>query len=88
MKSQAKNCSFKCASDECTVTDMSIRDQIIIGVRDEDFRRNALKKQWDLESLEGHGRRAEAASTRAATLEEYRQPRLERVKYGKNSKKN
>ena len=57
-------------------------------MRDEDFRKNALKEQWDLKTLEGHGRRAEAASTGAATLVEYRQLRLERVKCRKYSKKN
>ena len=84
VKSQAKNYSFKCASDECAVPDTLIRDQIIIGVRDEDFRKNALKDQWGLKHLKV----TEAASTGAATLEEYRQSRLKRVKYGRYSKKN
>ena len=51
VKSQAKNCSFKCASDECTVPDTLIRDQIIIGVRDEDFRKNALTNSGILKHL-------------------------------------
>ena len=74
VKSQAKNCSFKCANDECTVSNTLIKDQIIIGVKDEEFRKNALKEQWDLKTFEGHGGRAEAASTRAATLGECGQP--------------
>ena len=44
VKSQAKKCSFKCASDECTVPDTLIRDQLIIGARDEEFRKNALEE--------------------------------------------
>ena len=37
--------AFKCASDNCTVPDTLVRDQIIIRVRDDDLRKNALKEQ-------------------------------------------
>ena len=50
---------------------MLIRDQTIIGVRDEDSWKNALKEQWDLKTLEDHSQRAEAASTGAATQVAY-----------------
>ena len=40
-----KGQAFKCASDDCTVSDTLFRDQIIIGVRDDDLRKNALKEQ-------------------------------------------
>ena len=63
-----QNCSFKCQSDTCNVSETLIWDQIIIGVSDEDFQKNELKEEWTLQQLEDHGRRTETATLRAAAL--------------------
>ena len=68
MKNEAKNCNFKCQSHTFNVSETLIRNQIIIGVSDKDFRKNALKKEWTLQQLEDHGRRTEAAALGAAAL--------------------
>eukprot|EP00112_Aurelia_sp_Birch-Aquarium-sp1_P001395 Seg1148.3 transcript_id=Seg1148.3/GoldUCD/mRNA.D3Y31 product="hypothetical protein" protein_id=Seg1148.3/GoldUCD/D3Y31 len=62
----------------CTVADTLIRDQIVIGVRDE---------EWKLPELENHGRRAEAALIGAAKLGQQREYKVERLKPGKYAKK-
>ena len=68
VKNEAKNCNFKCQSDTCNVSETLLPDQIIIGVTDEDLRKNALKEEWTLQQLEDHGRRTEAAALGAAAL--------------------
>ena len=87
IKKQAKNCAFTCKRKDCTVADTLIRDQIIIGIRDEEFRKNAVKEEWEFADLEIHGRRAEAAVIGAAALEEQREYKVERLKPGKYSRK-
>ena len=42
----AKHCNFT-----CTAEDTAVRDQIIIGLKRNDIRQEALKKSWDLDTL-------------------------------------
>ena len=86
MKNEAKNCNFKCQSDTFNVSETLIRDQIIIGVSDKDFRKNALKKEWTLQQLEDHGRRTEAAALGAAVLTDNIYVKISKIA-GKYSKK-
>ena len=41
-KKESESCAFKCASTTCTVKDTLVRDQIILGTKDDDIRRTAL----------------------------------------------
>ena len=66
------------------VADTLLCDQI--GVRDEEFRKNALKEEWTLQQVENNGRRAETAARGAAALTEDPYSKLERT-VGKYSKK-
>ena len=84
IKNTAKNCHFRCAAAMCDVADTLLPDQIIIGVRDEDFRKNALKEEWTLQQVENNNRRAEAAARGAAALTEDLYPKVDRT-YGKYS---
>ena len=59
---ESKHCSFKCASDNCTAEDTAIRDEIIIGTKDNDIRHKAVKRSWDLETLRREGMKMESAS--------------------------
>ena len=40
---EVKHCSFNCESLHCTSEETAVRDQIIIGLRDNDIRQKALK---------------------------------------------
>ena len=62
VKREAAQCDFKCASGTCTVMDIMIRDRIIIGIRNTEIRKNALKNQWALGDLIKNGRALEAAT--------------------------
>ena len=62
VKNEAEICNFKSQSDTCNVSKTLIRDQVLIGVSEEDFRKNSLKEEWTLQQLEDHGRRTEAAA--------------------------
>lgn len=61
VKHEAALCEFKCV-DGCTVQDILIRDQIIVGTSNDEIRKNALKQQWGLQELILNGRSLEAAS--------------------------
>ena len=78
VKRAAKHCEFKCASKTCTVAEKLIRDQIITGVRNEEFRKEALQRQWNLKEVENEGRRAEAAIQGAAVINEGAEVKVER----------
>ena len=86
IKNTAKNCHFKCAAEACDVADTLLRDQIIIGFCDEEFRKNALKEEWTLQEVENNGRRAKAAARGAAAMTEDPYSKVERT-YGKYSRK-
>ena len=64
-KKESQGCAFKCASTTCTVKDTLVRDQIILGTKDDDIRRTALHEQWDLTTLVAKGRSLEAATAGA-----------------------
>ena len=48
VKHEAAACAFKCSHADCTVADVMARNQIIIGINNQDIQRNALKEQWNL----------------------------------------
>ena len=51
---EAKLCNFNCESPQCTAEETALRDQIIIGSKDNEIRQEALKRSW-LESLRKEG---------------------------------
>ena len=87
VKEEAKNCSFSCLSQDCTVKDILIRDQIIIGTSNNDIRKNALKEEWTLKDLVKKGRSLETAVLGAAEIKKEELPEVNRTKPGKYSKK-
>ena len=62
VKHEATNCEFTCAHADCTVKDVMVRDQIILGTLNDEIRRNALKQQWNLADLVINSRQLEAAT--------------------------
>ena len=44
VKQEATNCAFRCESPNCNVNDTLIRDQIVVGTKDDEIRQEALKK--------------------------------------------
>ena len=46
---EAKRCHFKCNSDDCSAESIAIRDQVVIGLVNEDIRQEALKMSWCLD---------------------------------------
>ena len=87
VKNAAKPCEFKCVSNACTVAATLIRDQVIIGANNEEFRKNALKGEWKLTAVESEWRQAEAAVVGAAVLREVVEGKVERVHPKKYSRK-
>ena len=87
VRDEAKNCDFKCDSDQCKIKSTLIRDRIIIGTTNDDIRRNALKDQWDLETLVSKGRSLESATEGAATIKQEDKPEIRRNTPGKYAKK-
>ena len=61
VKQEAKGCQFSCESPTCTIPDIMIRDQVIVGTNNDEIRKNALKNQWNLKDLVDNGRKLEAA---------------------------
>ena len=70
VKHEANNCEFSCDAPTCTVKDILIRDQIIVGTSDDEIRKNALNNQWTLTDLVAKGRKIEAASIGAMKIKE------------------
>lgn len=46
---EAKHCNFNSKSPQCTAEETAVRDQIIIGLKDNDICQEALKRSWHLE---------------------------------------
>ena len=67
VKHEAASCEFKCG-EACTVQDILVRDQIIVGTSNDEIRKNALKQQWGLQELILNGRSLEAASEGASKI--------------------
>ena len=61
VKQEAKGCQFSCESPTCTISDIMVREQVIVGMNDDEIRKNALKNQWNLKDLVDNGRELEAA---------------------------
>ena len=59
---EAKHCNFNCDTRSCTAEETAIRDQIIIGTREQSIRQEALKKSWDLKNLRKEGMQMESAA--------------------------
>lgn len=57
----AERADFKCNNEGCTVPTVMIRDQIIFGTNNEEFRKKALQEKWDLQNLKTNARTIEAA---------------------------
>ena len=88
VKKASSYCQFKCAAPTCSVNNTLIRDRIVIGMSDEEFKTKALEEQWDLGKLETQGRKAEAAKAGTQEMKERSSVRVERVsKPGKYSRK-
>ena len=58
VKKASSYCEFKCKSKECSVKDILIRDRIVFGMSDDEFKTKAIEEQWDLSKLETQGRKA------------------------------
>ena len=65
---EAKHCSFKCESADCCAEDTAIRDQIIIGMKNNNIRQGALKRSWDLQTLRQEGMKIESAERGGAEI--------------------
>ena len=92
VKREVELCSFKCASATCDVPDTMVRDRIIVGTRNDEIRKNALKNQWNLDDLVKNGRALEAATHGAKQIKQEKgssSPTVARIKKpGKYSRKN
>ena len=64
----AKHCNFTCTAESCTAEDTAVRDQIIIGLKRNDIRQEALKKSWDLDTLWREGMKMEGAARGEAEI--------------------
>ena len=87
VKREAQNCDFKCGNN-CTVVNTLIRDQILFGTREDEVRKNALKKQWGLDDLQNQARAIIASDKGAAVIKQEPKDEIRRTKPGKYSKKN
>ena len=89
VKKEASQCDFKCANDGCDVRSTLVRDQIIIGITNDEIRKNALKNQWGLADLVKNGRALEAATYGANQIKQEQDPAsISRIgKPGKYSRK-
>ena len=68
VEKDAKQCNFKCESDQCTAETIAIRDQVVIGTISGRIREEALKNSWSLVDLRKEGMLIESASRGAAEL--------------------
>ena len=68
VRKEAQACDFKCDSANCTVRDTLIRDQLLIGTKNDEIRSQALKEEWSLDAVISKGRAIEAASKGAAEI--------------------
>ena len=84
---EAKHCNFNCESQTCTAEEIAIRDQIVIGTREQSIREEALKKSWDLKTLRKEGMQMESAARGGAEMAGEAINKLGRYSYS-NIKKN
>ena len=74
VRKEASQCDFKCAHEQCDVQSTLVRDQIIIGIKNDEIRKNALKNQWKLDDLIKNGRALEAATYGAKQIKQEQDP--------------
>ena len=43
VKQEAKGCQFSCESPTCTIPDIMVRNQVIVGTNNDEIWKNALK---------------------------------------------
>ena len=65
---EAKHCQFRCSNDDCTAESTAVRDQIVIGLVNDEIRQEALKRSWSLAELRTEGMRLESASKGALEI--------------------
>ena len=82
VRSEAELCNFKCDSPTCTVKDVLICDQILVGTNSESLRSEALRKQWGLEDLLKEGRVTESSLKAASEIKS--EPSSSSSHYGVN----
>ena len=68
VRGDAELCEFTCSNAECTVKDILIRDQILVGTNNEAIRDEALKRQWGLTELLQQGRLTESSLIAASEI--------------------
>ena len=68
VRGDAELCEFTCTNTGCTVKDVLIRDQILVGTNNEAIRDEALKRQWDLTELLKQGRLTESSIIAASEI--------------------
>ena len=59
---------FKFTSVDCTAEDTVVRDQIIISLKDNNIRQEALKRSWELETLRQEGMKMESTDRGGAEI--------------------
>ena len=68
VEKESKHCEFNCPSETCTAEAIAVRDQIIIGLRSENIREEALKESWNLHDLRINGMRLDSAARGAIEI--------------------
>ena len=87
IQAEAELCDFKCSSNDCTVKDILIRDQILVGTDNEVIRQEALKNQWGLDDLFKKGRITEPGILAASEIKSEPKYEVRRAKTSPYSRK-
>ena len=87
VKAEAEHYDFKCNNEECTVKDILIRDQILVGTNNETIREDALKNQWNLNDLLHKGQITESGILAASQIKTEQTYDVNRAKAGVYSRK-
>ena len=87
VKQDSKSCDFSCESENCGVAKVMCRDQIIFGTSNDQIRKEALRNEWNLDSITTNGRALEAAVKGAEQIKKEEPVDISRTKPGKYSKK-
>ena len=85
---EAKHCYFKCHHSGCNAEESAIRDQIIIGTRNNTIREEAILKSWNLATLRQGGMNIESATRGGAETSEEAVNKVGKYAYSKLKKKN
>ena len=62
VQQESKSCNFKCHNEERIARNIAVRDQIVTGLRDNEIRKETIKKSWDLGTLRTQGMKTESAT--------------------------